>query len=549
MSKSVLATVFAVCLLGMLPVASASAQDEPIWTEDGLVYPEGAQIPAWLTEIEREYLERHPRVGDLRSTEPPTGPIYCVPEYDPMEGILLAWESYTTLLIKMARAITTTGDADIYLVVDNSSEQNSAYSTLSSNGVDMNRVQFVVRGTDTVWIRDYGPRYIYEGDCRAIIDHEYNRPRPNDNAFNSYFSTYKNHAYYEIPLEHGGGNYHLDEHGYGYTSRLICNENPELTEAEIHDLWLQYQNCDTLFFDPFPSSVDSTQHIDMWLMVISGDTVIISDWPTASGSTQDQICDNAAADFTARGYTVYRTPACNVSWTHYTYTNATICNDLLLIPYYTHSSVEQYNEEALVAYHAAAPDKVIVQLDCESIIGAAGAMHCICMHVPEPVGGEIPTAYLKNYRGGEVLEPDTAITVNWISDDNIEVTSVDLLLSTDGGSSFPTEIVAGTADDGEYTWTVPDIYTTQARIRVVVHDGDANSGYDESDSDLTINGCPADLNDDGSVSLADLAQLLASYGLCEGETGYDPAADLDGDDCVNIADLAALLSAYGIVCP
>ncbi len=51
--------------------------------------------------------------------------------------------------------------------------------------------------------------------------------------------------------------------------------------------------------------------------------------------------------------------------------------------------------------------------------------------------------------------------------------------------------------------------------------------------------CPADLDEDGVVSAADLAMLLAAWGAAD-----DPA-DLDGDDAVDASDLAMLLAAWG----
>ena len=54
-----------------------------------------------------------------------------------------------------------------------------------------------------------------------------------------------------------------------------------------------------------------------------------------------------------------------------------------------------------------------------------------------------------------------------------------------------------------------------------------------------------DVDGDLDVDLADLAALLATYGLCEGDTGYVEAADFEDNDCIDLADLAALLSNYG----
>ncbi len=542
MGRFGVSTTMIVGVVTILLCSTAAAQDEPIWRGDQLIYPEGATIPRGLTDVERAFLERYPPPFPLRSTPPPTGPIHCVAEYEPMDAILIAWEGWTTILNQIGANVTTTGDADLYVAVDNSNEQSSAYSSLAAAGADMDRVHFVVRVTDTVWIRDYGPRYIYEGQCRAIIDHEYNRPRPNDNAFNAYFSTYKNHAYYEIPLVHGGGNYHLDARDNGYATRLICEENPGLSEQEIHDLWQAYQNVDTNFFEKFQQSVDWTGHIDMWMQVTGDYDVIISDWPYNAGSTQDQICDDAAVWFASVGYTVYRIPARLLGGTHYTYTNMVLCNDLALIPYYTNSQVQQHNSEALAVYQAALPGKTVVQIDCESIIGSAGALHCIVMHVPAPPGGANPTVYLRNLRGGEVLEPDEQVEILWISDDDEAVQDVDILLSTDSGANFDTTIVAGTADDGSYIWTVPDIYTTHARLRLVVHDADDNSGSDESDADFTINGtppeCPGDVDGDGDTDHSDLGLLLADWGC----TGGDCVGDLNGDGTTGHADLGILLA-------
>lgn len=55
--------------------------------------------------------------------------------------------------------------------------------------------------------------------------------------------------------------------------------------------------------------------------------------------------------------------------------------------------------------------------------------------------------------------------------------------------------------------------------------------------------CPADLDGDWDVDLADLAQLLA---CCPGVPWWE--CDVDGDWDVDLADLAALLAVYGADC-
>jgi agmatine deiminase len=451
-------------------------------------YPEGSAVPRSMTPAEAQWVAANPLGGTLNATLPPTGPVHCVAEYEAMDGIIIAWEgstSWKTILAKMAAEITTTGDADVYCVVDNSGEISTATTTLINHGVNMSRVHFPIRGTDTIWIRDYGPRYVFQGDVRAIVDHTYNRPRPNDNSLSSFFSGYMGHPIYEHPLSHGGGNFHLDALGGGYLTRLINNENQSYSEPQIWDVFKSFQNLDVTFFTPFPTNVDSTQHIDMWMQVYGDNKVMISDWPTQSGSTQDNICDAAAIEMAAKGFTVTRIPARHYSNTHYTYTNVVMCNNLVLIPKYTNGTITQYNAQALAAWQAALPGKTIVQVDCQAIVTASGVMHCIMMHLPEHRGGVNPTAYLVSPNGGEILNPGAQVSVQWISDDDVAATSAALELSTDGGASW-SSIASGLSAAGTFNWTVPNSITNDARLRVVVADASANTGNDESELPFAI---------------------------------------------------------------
>ena len=81
--------------------------------------------------------------------------------------------------------------------------------------------------------------------------------------------------------------------------------------------------------------------------------------------------------------------------------------------------------------------------------------------------------------------------------------------------------------------------------------GSANPDRLVMDSDQTVTAvfereCFGDLNYDGLVDLADLAELLGGYGLTGGATYEDGDLDADGD--VDLADLADLLGVYGTTC-
>ena len=117
--------------------------------------------------------------------------------------------------------------------------------------------------------------------------------------------------------------------------------------------------------------------------------------------------------FASRGYSVFRVPARFVSGTHYTYTNVMICNELVLIPSYSNSVISPHNAEALDAWQSAMPGARVEQIGCQSLVTAAGVMHCIVMHIPPPLGGPIPTAFLRYPRGGEVFSPGEVTQIRW----------------------------------------------------------------------------------------------------------------------------------------
>jgi agmatine deiminase len=536
MFKIAVAVVVGAGLCGVAPA------DEPVLRDGVLHFPEGAEIPRSMTPIEASYVASHPLGGTRAATAPPVGAVRCASEYEPMAGILLAWEggsSYTTIVRQMAVYITTIGDADVFVACDSSSEANTVNSTLNSYGADMSRVHTVVRSTDTIWIRDYGPRYIFEGECRAIVDHIYNRPRPNDDNYSSYFKNTVDHAYYEHDLVHGGGNHHVNSTGTSAATELILNENGGMSQPQIVDVWRDYLNVETYIHDAFPTSVDSTQHIDMWMQIIGDNEIILSDWPQSSGSTQDQICDGAAVYYASLGWTVHRTPAFTSGWTHFTYTNMVLCNGLVLLPKYNDIS-DTYDNQALATVQAALPMRQVVQITCDNLAYSAGVMHCICMHLPAHVGGVNPTTCVRAPAGG-VFEPGESVGVQWISDDDeYDVVNVDVEFSSNGGQSWTT-VASATADDGVFNWTVPDVSTDNGVIRILGRDGDGNVGGGLSGSfEVVGTSVPGDVDGDGHVNVNDVLLIVSSWGPC----GASCPADLDGDGDVGVNDVLLVLGYF-----
>ncbi|TXF88997.1 T9SS type A sorting domain-containing protein [Neolewinella aurantiaca] len=88
--------------------------------------------------------------------------------------------------------------------------------------------------------------------------------------------------------------------------------------------------------------------------------------------------------------------------------------------------------------------------------------------------------------GGEIWSPGATETVTWnvagTDDNGINCANVDLVLSTDGGTSF-TQVLATVPNNGSAAITVPAMLTESARIMIRCSD---NIFYDISDSDFSI---------------------------------------------------------------
>lgn len=377
--------VIAIALISLLGAASVNAEElrraDPAFLAQ--IVDDEPTLPRGFTPAERARW----RLPDpsLLPLAPPFGSVDTPAEYEKNAGLLIRWGSQNALLTEMAVAITT-GEPDFKLyVVASAGVQASATSTLSAAGANMAQVQFITGNSDSVWIRDYGPRYIDNAGRRAIVDHVYNRPRPNDDAVPSLVAQQLSEPKYDIPLTHGGGNFHLFDDGTAYMTRLIVNENPGLNAQQIKDYYLAYQGLDLTITDPFPSSFDSTQHIDMWMLPADDGRVIVGQYPNTGGvySVPRQVSEDTAALLATRGKTVLRVGGWRGgNGAHYTYTNAVVLNRSVLACQFNPALYASENANALSVFQQAFPSRQIVPINCEGIITLAGAIHCIVMHVP-----------------------------------------------------------------------------------------------------------------------------------------------------------------------
>jgi len=97
-----------------------------------------------------------------------------------------------------------------------------------------------------------------------------------------------------------------------------------------------------------------------------------------------------------------------------------------------------------------------------------------------------PSVVVTQPNGGETVEFGTVYEVTWHATDNGVIDSIAILLSLDGGLTYPDTVATGEPNDSSYLWVVPDVDSKSARIKIVATDCAMNYGDDLSDSDFVL---------------------------------------------------------------
>jgi len=104
-----------------------------------------------------------------------------------------------------------------------------------------------------------------------------------------------------------------------------------------------------------------------------------------------------------------------------------------------------------------------------------------------PPASAVPEVTVIDPNGFEVIDAQTTFPITWTATDDIAVTGVDIRLSLDAGvDGYSTLIAENLPNTGTYEWSVNDVSTTQARIRVIARDANFQAASDRSNANFTI---------------------------------------------------------------
>jgi agmatine/peptidylarginine deiminase len=345
-------------LISCLPVLALLVTDRAAgeWDVQGIE----ELLPQQESELEWERLRasgRSPNLGLLRAADPPPDtPIRNCAEWEPLTGVLVRYPFGVPPLL-----LTDLDDFGTLHVIVSAAAENSATNYLVSIGVDTSAVQFLVEPNNSIWTRDYGPWFVFDGNGDVgIIDHVYNRPaRPDDDEIPVAFGRQQGIAVYRHDMWHTGGNYMTDGFLFSMSTDLVYNEAAAqngMSSAEVDSLMEEYYGIQVY---NVVNDIESggIHHIDTWGKFLDEETILIKEvWTTHY--TYDALEQRATLigslmASTGRNYTVHRVYCQPIGGGQpASYTNSLFVNDLILVPTFNNAANDS---NALDVYRAAMP--------------------------------------------------------------------------------------------------------------------------------------------------------------------------------------------------
>lgn len=351
-------------------------------------------LPHGLSAAEKNMDYQAPAAVGI--TTAPASPVRTPAEWEEIDGLCVRWEgtwsrSVLRNIVKHAKEECT-----VYIITQN---QSAVVNHLNQYGINQNNIVFVNEPTNSIWIRDYGQWNVYTNDVDSLlwVDWIYNRPRPADDVIPVALANLLDIPLYQTltqpnDMVNTGGNFMVDGFGTGFASELVLEENDATndfgfsnhSEADIDQIMADFMGIERYIKMP-TLPYDGIHHIDMHMKLLDEETLLIGAYPNgvADGPQIESNLNYVLNNFNSvygTAYNIIRIPMPPQNgmypdtWGDYrTYTNSVIVNKTVLVPTYE----EQWDTTALRIYRQAMPGYNVVGIDCNEIITASGAIHCI----------------------------------------------------------------------------------------------------------------------------------------------------------------------------
>ena len=333
-------------------------------------------------------------------------------EADRHEGTWLTWphqytygtayrNSLDATWVAMTQALVA-GER-VHIIAYNSTEQTRITSLLTAAAVPLANVNFLVRQTDDVWVRDNGPVFVFDNSNQLKLTDWGFDGWGDDTAFakdNTVPSAVA--AALSLPLVNlnatvlEGGAIEHDGHGVMMAARssiLDTARNPGLTQAQLEStLRTNLGFTKFIWLDgAFGGTDDITDmHIDGFMRFAPNRTLVTmssADLTYWGLSAADIATLNAATDSNGAAYTFVRLPltANDVKVTSGrslgykgSYANYYVANNVVLVPAY--NDPNDAPARAIIA--PLYPGRTVVGIDVRNLFENGGMVHCVTQQQP-----------------------------------------------------------------------------------------------------------------------------------------------------------------------
>jgi agmatine deiminase len=329
-------------------------------------------------------------------TTAPIGPVRAMAQWEEIQGLTITWTSYQSVLREIVRAARL--ETQVYIICGSqcqgSTDSTSLKSYLTSGGVPLTNIHYVYGPCNSVWARDYNanPVYMNDVDSLIMVDWKYNRPRPSDDTASHVLARKLGIPLYETSqgantLIHTGGNYMSDGLGTAFSSKLVLDENPSLTETQVDNIMHNFMGINRYIkMETLP--FDGIHHIDMHMKLLNEETILMGEYPAgvADGPQIEANLQYVLSNYNSvfgTPYKVIRIPQPpdlangniypDQNGDYLTYTNSSIINKTIIVPQY----YAEYDTTALRIFRNAMPGYRVVGINSNSTISASGSLHCI----------------------------------------------------------------------------------------------------------------------------------------------------------------------------
>ena len=324
-------------------------------------------------------------------------------EFEKQKAILLSVSDlqyqHNGVLAEIVKKSSGHGVPFIILVNDDK-QLSSTVELLDSIECDLSHVSIYPLKLDTIWLRDFGPRFAQTELGAQSIDFYYNGQRPLDDKFPISWGKLSKDEVSKIKWTLQGGNLHSNGKGFALvTSRLFQDNAVQLPHASpntdfefekrklVVDAFKKGCNIDRLLILE-PLRPEATKHVDMFATFVAEDTVVVAEVDSKVDPQNAKVLEyniNLLKQVKVDGEPlkierIKFPPRNGKYWSPYT--NIILANNLLLMPVYD-SDPPAMVEAALKVYQRLLPGHHVDTVNMTSMQKLEGALHCMSINVPD----------------------------------------------------------------------------------------------------------------------------------------------------------------------